>query len=116
MRAVVSGLAAGLVTLVLFGRPPVGAQPAAPDFAKAKSLYDDANAEMSGGRYLDAVRDYNAAYDITHDPVLFFKIGTANEKAGNCDIALIYYSRYVREAKPVASFLELVKERVTACG
>ncbi len=112
MRALVGAVAASLVTLTI-----VRAQPAPqPDFEKAKGLYADGNAELAVGRYADAIRDFNGAYDITHDPVLFFKIGNANEKAGRCDVALIYYSRYVREANPEAKYLDMVKDRVTACG
>jgi hypothetical protein len=114
MRVVAMGLAAGLMTAVIVSRPD--AQPApAPDFARAKVLYDSANTAMADNRFADAVRDYGAAYDITKDPVLFFKIGTANEKAGKCDVALVYYGRYVKEAKPEAKYVALTKERVEAC-
>jgi hypothetical protein len=114
MRVVVIGLAAGLATAIAISRPD--AQPApAPDFARAKILYDSATTAMADGRFDDAVRDYGAAYDITKDPVLFFKIGTADEKAGKCDVALVYYQRYVKEAKPEPKYLALTKERVEAC-
>lgn len=112
MRALVAGLAAGLVTLGILGR--ADAQPV--DVAKAKALYDAANSEMSTGKFAEAARDYTGAYEITHDPVLFFKIGDANEKAGKCDAALLYYARYVREAKPEPRFRDMANDRITACG
>src|SRR5262245_53683880 len=87
-----------------------------PDYAHAKELYDLANAEMKDGKFADAARDYGSAYDITHDPVLFYKIANANEKAGHCDVALVYYGRYLKEAKPSEQFVELAKERIQACG
>ena len=55
---------------------------------------------MNENRFDDAAQSYGAAYDITHDPILFLKIGVANEKAGRCDTALIYFGRYIKEAKP----------------
>jgi hypothetical protein len=113
MRVVAIGLAAGLATLAVHGDS--GAQPA-PDYAKAKQLYDSATAEYDKGAWSDAERDFGAAYEITKDPVLFFKIGAAYEKAGTCEIALSYYTRYLREAKPAQSFVDLTKERVEACG
>jgi hypothetical protein len=113
MRALVTGLCAGLATLALVARPD--AQPA-PDFARAKQLYDRANDAMTDGRYTDAIRDYGGAYDITKDPVLFFKIGTANEQAGKCDVALVYYARYLKEARPAAKFVQLTQARIAACG
>jgi hypothetical protein len=113
MRVLVTGLCAGLATLALVARP--GAQPP-PDFAQAKVLYDSATTALNDGRYEDAIRDFGAAYDITKDPVLFFKIATANEKAGKCGTALVYYGRYLREAKPEPKFVELTNERIVACG
>lgn len=110
MRPLISGVLAAL--LVTSG---VHAQPQ-PDFARAKELYLSAGEAMKEGRYSDAARDFGAAYDITHDPVLFYKIGDANEKAGKCDVALVYYARYLKEAKPAANFVALTKERIVACG
>jgi hypothetical protein len=113
MRVVAVGLAAGLATLAVHNDS--GAQPA-PDYARAKQLYDAATAEYDKGAWSDAERDFGAAYEITKDPVLFFKIGAAYEKAGTCEIALSYYTRYLREAKPTQSFIDLTKDRVDACG
>ena len=102
---------AGLATLAVRSE----AQPT-PDFARAKQLYDTASSELDKGAYTDAVRDFGAAYEITKDPVVFYKIGVANEKAGKCDVALVYYARYVREAKPAQHFIDVTKEHVAACG
>ena len=90
--------------------------PPAPDFARAKQLYDAASSELEKGAFTDAVRDFGAAYDITKDPIVFYKIGVANEKAGKCDVALVYYARYLREAKPAQHFVDLTKEHVATCG
>ncbi|HSN28883.1 MAG TPA: hypothetical protein VLT45_21495 [Kofleriaceae bacterium] len=112
MRAAISGALAGVLIA-----STVTAQPTpAPDLAHAKELYDTANQAMSEGRYLDAAQGYGAAYDITHDPILFFKIGTANEKAGKCDVALIYFGRYLREGKPDPHFQQLAQDHIHACG
>jgi hypothetical protein len=119
MRALAAACTAGLVTATV-ATGPVRAQPAAPapapDVARAKTLYDSATAEMADGRFVDAARDYSAAYEITKDPVLFFKIGTANEKAGKCDVAVGYYQRYLKEASPAPKFVDLTTERITACS
>ena len=83
--------------------------------SKAKDFYKSAEAAIKDGRFLDAARDYGAAYEITRDPVLFYKIGSANERAGKCDVALIYYGRYLREARPADSFVAMTRERIVAC-
>jgi hypothetical protein len=91
------------------------AQPG-PDMERAKRLYTQANAEMAAGKYTDAARDYGDAYDVTKDPILFFKIASANEKAGRCDVAVAYYSRFLKEASPKPEFAQLAKDRIKACG
>ncbi len=113
MRVLAIGLATGLAGLAV--RSDSLAQPA-PDFARAKQLYDAGVSELDKGAFSDAVRDFGAAYDITKDPVLFFKIATANEKAGHCDVALVYYARYLHEAKPAPPYIDLTQEHVAACG
>jgi hypothetical protein len=114
MRALVAACTAGLVTAsVAIG--PARAQPAS-QLAQAKQLYDNATTEMTAGRYDDAARDFAAAYDITQDPVLFFKIGSAYEKAGHCDAATVYYKRYLAEANPEPHFVDLTNERIAACA
>lgn len=114
MRVAISGALAGLLVASSVTAQPTPAP--APDLAHAKQLYDTANQAMSEGRYDDAVQGYGAAYDITHDPILFFKIGTANEKAGRCDVALIYFGRYLREGKPDPHFQQLAQDHIRTCG
>jgi hypothetical protein len=91
------------------------AQPPAPDLAHAKELYDAANQAMNENRFDDAAQGFGAAYDITHDPILFFKIGVANEKAGHCDVALIYFGRYLKEGKPNEKFQGMAEDHIRAC-
>jgi hypothetical protein len=91
------------------------AQPEGPDLARAAEMYRSAEQAMEQARYDDAARDYGAAYEISKDPVLFFKIGSALDKAGKCQVALTYYRRYVREGKPTPEFQRLTMERITAC-
>src|SRR5512143_3067823 len=99
--------------------PVTRAQPAPPtasELGRAKDLYKSAEAAIADGRFDDAVRDYRAAYELSKDPALFYKIGRANERAGTCDAALIYYARYLREGNPSEAFVATTRERITACG
>jgi tetratricopeptide (TPR) repeat protein len=114
MRAVISGVTAGVVLAAAISAPRAQA-PQQPDLAHAKELYDAANQAMNENRFDDAAQGYGAAYDITHDPILFFKIGVANEKAGRCDTALIYFGRYLKEANPELKFQEMAQEHIRAC-
>src|SRR5215510_11974897 len=96
--------------------PATAPAPAPDDLERAKNLYRSGEAAMKDGRFDDAARDYGAAYDLSKDPALFFKIGHAHERAGKCDIALIYYARYLRDGKPTEQFTALTRERIAACG
>jgi hypothetical protein len=113
MRAVISGVTAGVVLAAAISTPR--AQPQQPDLAHAKELYDAANQAMNENRFDDAAQGYGAAYEITHDPILFFKIGVANEKAGHCDIALVYFGRYIKEAKPEPTYQTMAEDHIRAC-
>ena len=102
---IASGLAAG----------GAHAQPA-PDFDHAKQLYVAAEAAMSNGHYEEAVNDFGGAYEITKDAVLFYKIGVANQKLGKCDVALVYFGRYLKEAHPTEKYVQLTQDRIAECN
>lgn len=85
------------------------------DYPRAAAVYAQAERELAAGKYDDAARDYGEAYDITKDPIVFYKIGLANEKAGRCDAAVAYYGRYLKEAKPSAQFVAQTQARIAAC-
>jgi hypothetical protein len=87
-----------------------------PDIEHAKQLYKAAEEAMDAARWQEAIDDFGGAYEITKDPVLFFKIGTANQKAGKCDVALVYFGRYLKEAHPTKKFVDLAGERIAECS
>ena len=107
MRAVLFGLVVG--SGIAAAQPAVGIE-------HAKQLYVQATAEMKDGRYNDAAKDFGAVYDLTHDPVLFYKIGNANQKAGNCAVAIVYYKRYLRDAHAGDQFAKLTEDKIKECG
>ena len=102
---IASGLAGGLAS----------ADPA-PDFEHAKQLYRAAEAAMASGHYQEAVTDFGGAYEITKDPVLFYKLGTANQKLGKCDVALGYYGRYLEEAHATEKYVALTRQHIAECN
>jgi hypothetical protein len=110
MRAVVISLL--LLTGVAVGQPST---PSGDDKARAKELYTSAEKAMAAQDFETAARDYGAAYELSRDPVLFYKIGTANERAGKCPVAVIYYRRYLAAAKPTPAFVDITNARIKAC-
>ncbi|MEJ7598629.1 MAG: hypothetical protein WKG01_12035 [Kofleriaceae bacterium] len=103
------------ILAIVFAVTSVAAQPA-PDVERAKTLYDAAQTATAEARYADAIRDYTAAYDITKDPALLFKIGAAHQKSGGCELALTFFRRYLAEGKPSEPYVNLTKDRIVACG
>jgi tetratricopeptide (TPR) repeat protein len=70
-----------------------------PDFAAARKHYVNAQQAEKTGDYDTAVAEYAAAYDITKDSKILYSVARAYEKGGNKDAAVVYYRRYVNEAK-----------------
>lgn len=100
--------------------PPAAEAPpaagAAPNYESAREHYQAAEKARQAGQFATAAREYGIAYDITRDPVLFFKMGEAYDKAGDCRAALIYYGRYLREAHPEEKFREKTQHAIDQCG
>jgi len=95
---------------------PISRAQTASELDRARDLYAAAEAAVKDGRVDDAARDYGAAYELSKDPALFFKIGRAQERAGRCEVALTYYARYLREGQPAEPFVAATRERIVACG
>jgi len=87
-----------------------------PDFQSAAAHYKAAETAMTTGDFNAAALEYGIAFDITKDPILFFKIGQANERAGKCPVALTYYNRYLREGNPSDDYQRLTTERIAVCS
>lgn len=112
MRAVILAV---LVAL-LARSAPARAQPADVDLERARTLYEAATAAMTDGRYADAARDFAASYQLARDPVLLYKIASAQQKLGRCDVAVTFYRRYLVDAKPDDRFVELTRQRLDECA
>ena len=108
-------LLVGLLTVVATGGVAL-ATPTKAEVAQAKKLYTAAEAESRISKFAEAAKDYTAAYELTKDPALLFKIASAHQSAGACDTALLYYRRYLTEGVPTAKNETLTKERITKCG
>ncbi len=79
-------------------------QQAREHYAKGKRLYDL-------GRFADAAREYEAAYQAKDDPALLFNLGQAHRLAGNYPQALLAYKAYLRNV-PAAPNRREVEARI----
>jgi hypothetical protein len=84
-----------------------------PDYEAARRHYLAGKEAQTKGDFEGAVRSFILAYDITKDPSLFKQIGTAYEGAGKRTEAMVYYRRYLAEAKPGPD-VDDVKKRIAA--
>ncbi len=106
------GVATGLA-LALAVPSSSHAQPS--DVELAKQHYKAAMDAEAAGNYAAAALEYGIAYDIMKDPILFFKIGVANEKAGKCNVALTYFARYLKEGNPSDEYRRATEEKIAGC-
>lgn len=91
------------------------AQEEEPDLEAARQHYQKGETAVAAGEWKTAAREYGAAYEITRDPVLFFKIAESNQNAGDCAAAIVYYRRYLREAPNVEPFRATTEDKIREC-
>jgi hypothetical protein len=114
MRRACSVLASLLLTSAL----PVGVASGQPDvdIERARQLYAAAEQAMARGDAAEAARNYQAAFELTGDAALHWKLGNAKEKAGDCEGAVVEFRLYLANGKPEPRFVELTQQRIAACG
>ncbi|HEY0190216.1 MAG TPA: hypothetical protein VGC42_03790 [Kofleriaceae bacterium] len=95
--------------------PAAVAAPSDAELERAKDRYQAGETAMADQRFADAAYDYAAAYELSRDPALLFKLGRAHERDGQCDVALGFYARYLREGQPTEAFARATRERIAAC-
>jgi hypothetical protein len=94
--------ALGLAALAHAGetRADDGKQEAKEHFAEGKKLFDE-------GRYAEAAREFNAAYNLAPHPLVLFNIAACHEKSGDIPAAVVAFRRYVAEAEDTAEIAEI---------
>jgi tetratricopeptide (TPR) repeat protein len=75
-------------------------QAAREHFTKGKRLYDV-------GRFAEAAKEYEAAYQEKDDPALLFNIGQAHRLAGNAKQSLLAYKAFLRNVPDPPNQLEV---------
>ena len=94
--------ALGLVALAPAGETLAddGKEEAKQHFSKGKQLFSE-------GRYAEAAREFNAAYNLAPHPMVLFNIAACHEKSGDIPAAVVAYRRYVAEAEDAAEIAEI---------
>jgi hypothetical protein len=87
----------------------------ADDLKTAREAYMRAEAASREGEHARAASEFERAYSLTKDPVLFYSIAKAKNLGGDCEGALVYYRRFLEEAKPAEKHATLATEAIAAC-
>jgi hypothetical protein len=87
-----------LAFMILLSLLPVAAQAqrTPDDVVSARQHYTRGKRFYDVGRFADAAREYEAAYEAKDDPALLFNLGQAHRLAGNSTAALLAYKAYLR--------------------
>jgi len=109
-HAIVLRLLFSFVCLLLVSTV-VGGVAHAQDYEAAGKHYAAGKELVAQKRFHQAALHFQAAYDITKDPVLLFDTGSAWEHAGERDRAVASYRQYLKE-KPTAQDRSDVEERI----
>lgn len=89
-----------MVGLLAVAGPSIAQPPSAEDARnQAREHFERAVRAQNFGNYDDAVREYQAAFELTHDPVYLFNIGQTYRAKGDRRTALEFYKKYI-EADP----------------
>jgi tetratricopeptide (TPR) repeat protein len=101
-------MAAALVLMLVV--LPARADEAA-DLQSAKQHYQKGAALFDLGRYDEAIKEYEAAYEVKSDPSFLFNIAQAHRKAQHVEQALHFYRAYLARA-PQTDARAYVEERI----
>jgi len=79
--------------------------------ASAREHYQKGTSYYDLGRYNDAIKEFEAAYELKNDPALLYNLAQSNRLAGNSEQALHFYRTYLRYV-PKASNRAEIEERI----
>jgi len=93
-----------LAPALVFVGPSIGAAQAADRRAEAKARqhYKQGMRHYDLGRFDDAIREFETAYQFNEDPFFIYNLAQAHRRAGNLAKALELYRTYLRKAPNAA--------------
>ena len=92
--------------------PALAQQPSPGDITKAKAAFGEGKKLFDAGDFAEAAAKFKESYKLSKNPVLLYNIGYSNEKAGQDDIALFYYRKFLTDAPPEAAQRAEVVDKV----
>ncbi|MCC7387016.1 MAG: tetratricopeptide repeat protein [Deltaproteobacteria bacterium] len=81
---------------------------------RAKEHFERAEIDYRLGRFDEALRDYERAYELSALPGLLFNIGQCHRQLKHWERAISFYESYLRDTKELRN-RSLVKELIAEC-
>ena len=86
----------------------------------ARSHYRVGQAYYEQGRYAEAIKEFEQAYDLTKRAALLYNIAQAHERMGNLEQAVASYEKYLSESKKkepaIVKKVENLRQRLRSTG
>ncbi|HTA17830.1 MAG TPA: tetratricopeptide repeat protein [Polyangia bacterium] len=98
---------APIFAVVLFIAAPTVARADDAAAAAAREHYQKATSYYDLGKYPEAIKEFEAAYEIKNDPALLYNLAQSNRLAGNAEQALHFYRTYLRYVPHPANRVEI---------
>jgi tetratricopeptide repeat protein len=98
---------APILAVVLFLVAPSVARADDATAAAAREHYQKATSYYDLGKYPEAIKEFEAAYEIKNDPALLYNLAQSNRLAGNAEQALHFYRTYLRYVPHPANRVEI---------
>ncbi len=84
----------------------------ADDTSAAREHYQKGTSYYDLGRWTDAIKEFEAAYEIKNDPALLYNLAQSYRQAGNSEQALHFYRTYLRRVPKAPNRAE-IEGRIT---
>ena len=104
---------AALLALLLLLAAAGAASAGEDDTAAAREHYQKGTSYYDLGRYPEAIKEFEAAYELKNDPALLYNLAQSHRLAGNTEQALHFYRTYLRRV-PKATNRAEIEGRITA--
>ncbi len=88
-------IAIAVVAPAAYAQAPTPAQ-----MEKAKKAFAEGKKAFDAGDFPEAIQKFKESYNLSKNPKLLYNVAIANESAGQDDIALFYYRKFLTDAAP----------------
>ncbi|HEY4241063.1 MAG TPA: hypothetical protein VGM88_14670 [Kofleriaceae bacterium] len=106
--------APGAPTTPVAATPAPAPTPTPAQLAKAKAAFAAGKKAFDKGDFEEAAAKFSESYKLSGNAVLLYNIGLAHENAGDKDIALHYYRKFLTDAPPDSAQRQEVTDKVAA--